>query len=195
MVVDTKSPAISCPSDINGTVGQAVSPGTPSVSDRVDANPTVTNNAPASFAPGTTAVTWMATDASGNAASCKQQVTLTYMFLGFYRPVDNLPTVNSANAGRAIPFKWSLKDANGNFVSDLATAVNYGYGSVTNCSGSTDAIEEYADAGSTSLRYDASANQFVLTSKTDKAWAGSCKIFTLVLADGTRHQAKFSFTK
>ncbi len=103
--------------------------------------------------------------------------------------------VNTATAGRAIPLKWSLKDASGNYVSGLTTAMNYGYGSLTDCSGSTDLIEEYANTGSTSLRYDASANQFVLTSKTDKAWAGSCKIFTLVLSDGTKHQAKFTFTK
>jgi hypothetical protein len=194
-VVDTTAPIIMCPANIAGTVGQAVTLGKPLVADIIDTNPIVTNNAPTSFSAGTASVIWTATDASSNSASCSQKVTLTYIFLGLYAPVDNLPPVNIAKAGQSIPFKWSLQDANGNYVSDLATVVNYGYGSAGSCSSTTDAIEEYADTGATSLRYDAAAHQFVLTSKTDKSWVGACKIFTLVLADGTKHQAKFNFTK
>lgn len=116
-----------------------------------------------------------------------------YTFSGFYPPVDNLPTINIAKAGQAIPIRWSLKKTDGSFVSDLGMVVSYGYGTVTCGSGTTDTIEEYSDAGLTSLRYDTSANQFVLTSKTNKTWAGSCKTFTLTLSDGTKHQASFQF--
>ena len=49
---------------------------TPTVTDICDANPTVTNDAPAVFPLGTTTVTWTATDASGNAATAEQQVTV-----------------------------------------------------------------------------------------------------------------------
>src|SRR6185436_4110875 len=31
-----------------------------------------------------------------------------YSFTGFYQPVDNLPTLNIVNAGKAIPVKFSL---------------------------------------------------------------------------------------
>jgi hypothetical protein len=29
-----------------------------------------------------------------------------YAFTGFFAPVDNVPVVNKANAGQAIPVKW-----------------------------------------------------------------------------------------
>src|SRR6185295_6038373 len=32
----------------------------------------------------------------------------TYSFTGFFQPVDNLPTLNVASAGSAIPVKFSL---------------------------------------------------------------------------------------
>jgi hypothetical protein len=51
--------------------------GTPTVSDIVDPAPAVSNNAPATFPIGTTAVTWTATDASGNSSTCTQQVTVS----------------------------------------------------------------------------------------------------------------------
>jgi hypothetical protein len=194
-VVDTIPPTITCPDNITGTVSQAIALGTPSVSDIVDGNPMITNNAPAIFPAGTTNVIWQATDSSGNVATCTQKVSLTYVFLGFYRPVDNPDVINVAKAGQAIPFKWSLKDANGNYVSDLATVTIYGYATLSSCAGTTDAIEEYVATGATSLRYDAAANQFVFTSQTNKLWVGSCKMFTLVLSDGTKHQAKFNFTR
>jgi len=113
--------------------------------------------------------------------------------MGFFPPVDNLPTINMAKAGQGIPFKWSLKDYNGNFVSDLATVMSYGYGSVPCMNGTTDAIESYDTTGSSGLRYDMIDNQFIFTSQTLKSWAGYCKTFTLMLIDGTKHQANFKF--
>ncbi|MEM8981895.1 MAG: HYR domain-containing protein [Pseudomonadota bacterium] len=50
----------------------------PTVADLVDPNPTMTNDAPAAGYPmGMTVVTWSATDASGNAATAEQTVTIT----------------------------------------------------------------------------------------------------------------------
>ena len=192
-VQDTTPPSITCPADISGIVGQPISLGSPTVSDIVDPSPTVSNNAPGTFPPGMTTVTWTATDDSLNSASCNQKVTLTYIFMGFFPPVDNLPTINMAKAGQGIPFKWSLKDYNGNFVSDLATVMSYGYGSVPCMNGTTDAIESYDTTGSSGLRYDMIDNQFIFTSQTLKSWAGYCKTFTLMLIDGTKHQANFKF--
>jgi len=194
-VVDTTPPSLTCPVNISGTVGQVVVLGSPIVSDIVDASPTVGNNAPTSFGPGTTNVTWTAEDGSGNSASCSQSVTLKYIWLGFFQPVDNLPTVNKAKAGQGIPFKWALKDANGNYISDLSTVLSYGYGTMACNGAAVDTIESYDTTGASGLRYDPIANQFIFTSKTDKLWAGSCKTFTLYLNDGTMHQANFNFTK
>ncbi len=116
-----------------------------------------------------------------------------FTFLGFYKPVDNLPIINVLKAGQAIPIKWSLKDSSGNFVSDLAVVESYEYTPTDCTTGKKDKIEKHKKAKADSLKYDSRANQFVLTSKTDKSWKSSCKMFSLLLSDGTVHQATFEF--
>ncbi len=90
-VRDTTSPALTCPPNVTVDQGQAVNLGTPTVSDAVDATPTVTNNAPATFPVGTTTVMWTAVDDAGNQATCAQQVTV----LG--APGDNTVTIASSD--------------------------------------------------------------------------------------------------
>jgi hypothetical protein len=58
-----------------------------------------------------------------------------------------------------------------------------------------DQIEETVTAGSSSLSYDASLDEYVYVWKTEKAWAGTCRQLTVKLTDGTIHQANFTFTK
>jgi peptidoglycan/xylan/chitin deacetylase (PgdA/CDA1 family) len=81
-VRDINDPSINAPDDIYAhSTGSStfVDLGSPAVSDTVDANPVVTNNAPAgSFFPtATTVVTWTATDASGNSATDTQLVVIS----------------------------------------------------------------------------------------------------------------------
>jgi hypothetical protein len=45
-------------------------------------------------------------DPTNNTATAS--VPPRFEFSGFYQPVDNAPTVNKVNAGRAIPVKFSL---------------------------------------------------------------------------------------
>ena len=77
---------------------------------------------------------------------------VAYAFDGFYQPVDNDNT-NSAQAGRAVPFKWRLTDANGNPISDPDSFVSL-WSYVIDCDtlagDITDSVEEYA-AGSSGL--------------------------------------------
>ncbi|MEW5804371.1 MAG: HYR domain-containing protein [bacterium] len=80
-VVDITPPQIICPSaiTINHTISATVNTvnlAYPTVFDACDPNPRVTNNAPAVFPPGKTAVTWTVIDASGNFSSCTQAVTV-----------------------------------------------------------------------------------------------------------------------
>ncbi|MBI2906189.1 MAG: HYR domain-containing protein [Chloroflexi bacterium] len=79
-VVDTTPPGIIPPGDMTReprtSRERAVVLGTPMVTDAGDANPSVTNDAPAIFPLGTTVVTWTATDASGNRATAVQKVTV-----------------------------------------------------------------------------------------------------------------------
>jgi hypothetical protein len=73
-------PTITAPSDIviiaNTAGGATVDLGVPTVSDNLDPNPVVTNDAPSVFPLGDTTVTWIATDLFGNSASDTQLVTV-----------------------------------------------------------------------------------------------------------------------
>jgi Tol biopolymer transport system component len=118
---------------------------------------------------------------------------ITYIFAGFYSPVDNPPTRNVAKAGSAIPVKFSL---GGNF--GLAVFAS-GYPASQNVQCNTNApisaIEETVTAGGSILTYDTSSNQYSYIWKTNKAWANSCRRLVLQFSDGTTKTADFSFTK
>lgn len=81
IVSDTTAPTIAAPADVMADSTGAltlVNIGTATATDLVDGNPTVSNNAPANgFPEGTTVVTWTATDASGNAATATQMITVS----------------------------------------------------------------------------------------------------------------------
>ncbi len=81
-VNDTQNPFITAPADLSLTVGSITSVlsnvnlGTPVSSDNCGVK-SVTNNAPVSFAAGTTRVTWTVTDNSGNTSSSIQKVIVS----------------------------------------------------------------------------------------------------------------------
>lgn len=81
-VSDTTAPSVTAPADVTADQGVAlglttVALGTPTFGDLADANPTVSNNAPANgFPAGNTTVVWTAQDATGNSATDNQLVTI-----------------------------------------------------------------------------------------------------------------------
>ena len=81
-VTDNKAPVITCPANATGTTDLSecftknVSLGTATATDNCS-TPVISNNAPAQFPVGTTIVTWTATDACGNTATCNQTVTIS----------------------------------------------------------------------------------------------------------------------
>ena len=111
--------------------------------------------------------------------------------MGFFQPVDNLPTVNSVKAGQAIPVKFSLAGNQGLSI----FAAGYPVSQKITCASSAplDDIEETSTAGSSSLTYDAGSNQYNYVWKTDKAWVGTCRQLIVKLIDGTDHKANFKF--
>ncbi|NNM23143.1 MAG: HYR domain-containing protein [Flavobacteriaceae bacterium] len=81
VTADSAPPTIDCPSNITvdtdagSCEATGVNLGTPTTSDNCSGE-TTSNDAPAQFPIGTTTVTWTATDAAGNIATCTQDVTV-----------------------------------------------------------------------------------------------------------------------
>jgi hypothetical protein len=114
-----------------------------------------------------------------------------YSFTGFLAPIDDLPIVNSAKAGSAVPVKFSL---HGNQGLDIFAA-GFPASQATACSaGSTEAVvEQTASAGASGLTYDPASDQYNYVWKTEKGWAGQCRLLSVKLADGSVHSALFKF--
>ncbi len=133
-----------------------------------------------------------ATDNADNAAaSASATYNVIYNFAGFFRPVDNLPTMNIVKAGSAVPVKFSLNGNHGLgiFASGYPRSVS------TSCTNTTqDSIEETVTAGNSSLSYDPVADQYNYVWKTDKSWTG-CRELQVMFNDGTTQKAMFKFTK
>lgn len=116
-----------------------------------------------------------------------------YDFQGFFAPVDNLPAINSAKAGSAIPVKFSLTGFQGLGIFAAGSPASQ----AITCSSSApvDAIEETVTAGSSALSYNATTDLYAYVWKTDKSWAGTCRQLSVRLDDGSTHVANFKFTR
>lgn len=120
-----------------------------------------------------------------------QTLPFSYDFDGFFSPVSNIPTLNEAKAGSSVPVKFSL---NGDQGLDIF-AEGYPKSQQIDCDSTTqvDSIEQTATAGESSLSYDTTTDQYTYVWKTSKAWAGTCRQFTMKLDDGSTHSANFKF--
>jgi large repetitive protein len=75
-VTDTEAPVITCPADILICSTEQPVLGNATATDNCGVAG-ITNNAPATFEPGTTLVAWTATDIHGNTSTCTQTVVIT----------------------------------------------------------------------------------------------------------------------
>jgi hypothetical protein len=114
-------------------------------------------------------------------------------FTGFFRPVDNLPTVNVVKAGAAVPVKFSLNGFQGYDI----FITGYPRSTVMACdSGApTDTLEETVTAGDSGLQYDAATDTYTYVWKTTKLMAGTCRFLDLGLKDNSSHTALFRFLR
>lgn len=197
-VNDTTAPVISCPSNIEVTLpanssatSMAVTYPAAPATDNCSGAPTVTYShaSGSTFPVGTTTVTVTATDAAGNHSECTFTVTVRYLFTGFFSPVNNTPTLNSVNAGRAIPVKFSLSGDKGLNI----FAANNPYSVSLNCNTNDPGVDviETLTAGGSSLTFG--GGQYIYVWKTESSWAGTCRQLVMTLNDGSVHVANFKF--
>ncbi len=146
---------------------------------------------PVASTAGSKAVNCTATDRAGNTRTVAANYVVIYNFTGFLQPVDPMPTVNVVKAGSAVQVKFGLGGNQG-----LAIfAAGFPASQQVSCDASApqDDVEATVTAGNSSLSYDASTQQYGYTWKTDKTWAGTCRMLTVKLADGMTYQASFKF--
>ncbi|MFD8599230.1 PxKF domain-containing protein [Kitasatospora sp. NPDC059646] len=132
------------------------------------------------------------TPAGTSTPAAGARYTYEYPFGGFRPPVADPPAVNRMNAGRAVPVTFGLGGDRGPDV----IARDYPTVTRVDCATGTplDPPVPAATAGDGAPRYDAAAGAYGYRWKTDRAWAGSCRLFTLGLNDGTLHTALFRFS-
>lgn len=198
-VVDTTAPTINCPADIVVNLPANSAATTVPVNFNVTASDSCSTTATvntshasgANFPVGTTTVTATATDASGNISTCTFNVTVHYLFTGFFSPISNLPTINTVKAGSAIPIKFSLSGNKGLNI----FAVDSPASGVVACNSNDPAVDltEIDTPGDSGLTYNAGSDQYHYNWKTQKAWENTCRQLVVTLNDGTHHRANFKF--
>ncbi len=164
----------------------------PNATDNLSGIDTATCDAVDTSAVGTHAVECRATDKAGNVAVESVSYTVGYAFSGFDEPVDQ-DGVNIAKAGRTIPLKWRVTDANGSPVTNLTGAAVRAAGVACDLGETADLLEEYT-SGSSGFR-NLGAGFYGFNWATPKSYAGSCKVLRIDLGDGVDRLAEFRFVK
>ena len=195
-VVDTTPPAITVPANMTipaTSASGAAATYVTSATDLVDGSvtPVCSPASGSTFDPGATSVTCTATDSHGNSASKSFTVTVHFdLGSGFLRPV--VPTgTNMVKAGSTVPLKWQISNEQGGYISSLSIVSSEKFAPISGPSGGyNDAtLTDTTATGTTGLRYDTTANQYVYNWKTPSTPG----FYTVVveLSDGTRLTANF----
>jgi hypothetical protein len=149
-----------------------------------------------STAVGNQTLTATATDNAGNVATATRSYTVkAWRLSGFYQPVDmdtaTTEAVNTVKGGSTVPLKFEVFKASGPEFTDTAVVDTFTVKGVT-CPATgfiTDDIE-LTTTGGTSLRYDATAGQFIQNWQTTKK-PGACYDVTMQTDDGSKLLAHF----
>jgi hypothetical protein len=114
-----------------------------------------------------------------------------YNFAGLFPPVEAEPVLNAVKAGSAVPLKFSLGGDQGLNVLAPGSPAS----ALLDCAtfDSSENFEPVQAAGGNGLSYDPTSGQYTYVWKTAKGWAGTCRVLSLQLADGTEHRAAFMF--
>ena len=190
LVVDSTPPVITAPATFNVIVGASSSLLTGTATDIVDPHPTLTNNAPDFFGPGTTTVTWTALDASGNVATATTTVTATYCFGGIRQPI-NADGSSVFRLGSTVPVKFQLRDNDGRFVTNAIARISLTRTSSFVTGSESEAVSTSAATTGNLFRYCHIENQYIFNWGTRGLERGTWWIW-IELNDGTMHSVRVS---
>ncbi|MGE0104874.1 MAG: FG-GAP-like repeat-containing protein [Blastocatellales bacterium] len=197
---ETTPPVISCPEDVvvylplnSMDTGMAVDYPAPTATDNCDGSPTISVSQASGtvFPVGTTTVNVTATDDAGNQSTCSFKVTVLYNFGGFGQPLGDPSSTNLVKAGGAVPVRFSLSGNKG--LDILAPGFPISQQVACDSGAPLGEMEETVTAGGSGLRYDAATDTYTYNWKTSKAWAGTCRVLTVRLKDGSTFTANFRF--
>jgi len=198
-LIDKTDPDVTC-NAASFALNQSPANVTASVSDGLSgAAPASVSAAADTSSVGSHSVTLTGYDVAGNSKTVSCSYSVSYVFTGFFAPIDNPVTgkMNGTKAGSAVPFKWRLTDANGNPVLSLANVQLTVTGLTCSLGTSVDQLEELA-TGSSGLQ-NLGDGYYQFNWKTPTSYAKSCKTAHLNLFEGTAtpvyHDATFSFSK
>jgi hypothetical protein len=132
---------------------------------------------------GTHSFSVTAVDHAGRATTVSQTYSVVYGFGQAATPGGR----TSVRAASAVPVWFSLYG-----VSDTS-AVRAVTSGAASCDGSGSTPTGTPVAMNGGLRYDATSDRFSFVWKTDRSWAGSCRLLEIDLNDGTTHTLMFDF--
>jgi hypothetical protein len=139
---------------------------------------------------GTHTVTATAHDLAGNDhAETRTYTVLAWTLNGFYQPTDMSGVWNTVKSGSTVPLKFEVFSG-ATELTDTAVVNQPLRATQTPCTGGTVDDIELVATGSTMLRYDATAGQFIYNWQTPKK-VGFCYVVTVTTADGSSISANF----
>jgi hypothetical protein len=112
-------------------------------------------------------------------------------FRGFFRPVHNLPVVNTVVAGKSIPVRFIVEGARSSRVLKNGSPTSVPI--ACSLSAPTQGITETVKGDNSKLQWR--GNHYTYVWRTERSWANKCRKLILVLTDGSRHEAVFRFSK
>jgi hypothetical protein len=139
---------------------------------------------------GTTGIVVTVNGVAGTISPGQTAPVEAWVFQGFADPVANMPSLNKAKAGAALPLRWRLLDSSAAPVTTLAGASI----TVTPIDCSTHAPTGPTSVGSTVGAFqNLGAGFYQLNWKTLGSYAGTCRAMHLDVGDGVTHDVLFSF--
>lgn len=182
------------------TLAPTVTPGTLLINAAASANPNASDSLSgiasrqcdvlATGTVGSRTVSCTATDAAGNSAGGGANYRVVYGFNGFTSPVQNPSVLNVLKAGRSVPFRWRVVDAQGAPV-DTLTVAAFRVVPIA-CPNTTE--NRIASFGSGNGQLQNLGNGYYqLDWAAANSLRGACRSLDLDLGDGELRSALFKF--